>query len=475
MLVLAVLGARKDRLTGFALSLCALGLLLALGERSPVSFLLEQPPFRFFRYPEKYVVLVVLGCTVLAASGARALVTGLSRRRLIPLGVAAGLMAVALLITGAATDTARELFTSILQAASTRAEPSGPLENAARSVGTALCFTALMLGLAAMALRKPGSRAVAMGALALVAVDLLWTARKTVWLGPASLYQEPALAARLRELAGSPPTRVFRMDKALRASAPPSRDLEGLIRLREWEHQTLKSNLSGVFGLEEVTSYSAVDLRRWTGLMGVFARRPQMVAELYAGCLLLTSAQAAQSVGPGEQVLLTEPSLGLAVTKLSECPQRLRTVTRTTAVASLEDALARLGSGKVDTRQEALVEGGTSSTYGPAEVGRVELGARSARAGVVAPAGGTFVVFAATAYPGWTATVDGNEVPVRVVNGALMGLEVPEGSHQVELSFTDPGFSSGLQATLAGVLVLVLLALVSSRGQDTRAEEPAPA
>jgi hypothetical protein len=475
VLALAVLGARKDRLTGFALSLCLLGLLLALGERSPVSFLLEQPPFRFFRYPEKYVVLVVLGCAVLAASGARALVSGFSRARLIPLGVAAALMACALLFTGAATETALELFASILRAASTRADPSGPLENAASSVGTALFFTALLLGLAALALRKPGSRAVAVGALALVAGDLLWTARKTVWLGPASLYDKPALAARLEELVGSPPTRLFRMDRALRASAPPSRDHEGLVRLREWEHGTLKSNLSGVFGLEEVTSYSAVDLRRWTALMGVLARQPQQVAELYAGCLLLTSAQAAQAVGPGEQVLHTEPSLGLAVTKRSECPQRLRTVARTTAVASLDEALARLGSGNVDTRQEALVEEGTSNTYGPAEVGSLELGPRSARARVVAPAGGTFLVFATNAYPGWTAAVDGNEVPVRIVNGALMGLEVPEGSHQIEFSFTDPGFHSGLQATLAGVLVLVLLGLVSRRGQGARPEEPAPA
>jgi uncharacterized membrane protein YfhO len=68
--------------------------------------------------------------------------------------------------------------------------------------------------------------------------------------------------------------------------------------------------------------------------------------------------------------------------------------------------------------------------------------------------------------------VDGSEVPVSIVNGALMGLEVPEGSHQVELSFTDPGFHSGLQATLAGVLVLVLLGLVSRRGQDAPQAQP---
>ncbi|WNG50315.1 YfhO family protein [Archangium minus] len=473
VLVLAVLGAKRDRLTGFALSLCALGLLLSLGERSPVSFLLEHPPFRFFRYPEKYVILIVLGCAVLAASGARALVNGPSKKRLIPIAVAAAFMVGALLFAGIAQESAQGLFASLLQAPNPQAA-IGPLENAASSVGTSLFFMATMGVLVALALKKPGSRTVALGVLALVAVDLLWTARKTVWLGPASLYDEPALAARLKELAGSPPTRLFRMDKQLKSSAPPSRSPEGLVNLREWEAGTLKSNLSGVFGLEEVSSYGAVELQRWKALMEVFAQRPQKVAELYAGCLLLTSTMVAGAIGPGEQLLVSEPSLRLAVTKLTECPQRLRTVTRTTAVADMNEALARMASGNVDTKQEALVEGGTTKTYGPAEVGNVELGPRSARARVVAPAGGTFLVFATNTYPGWTATVDGNEVDVRAVNGALMGLEVPEGAHQIEFTFTDPAFHSGLQATLAGVLLLLLLLFVSRRGPDTQEEAPAP-
>ncbi|PTL84051.1 YfhO family protein [Vitiosangium sp. GDMCC 1.1324] len=474
VLALAVLGVRRDRLTGFALTLCALGLLLALGERSPVAFLLEHPPFRFFRYPEKYVVLVALGCAVLAASGARALISGPSWRRLIPIAVAAVLMGGALVFARGVPESALELFASILREANMRADPSGPLESAVRSVGASLLFTLALLVLAALALRKRGGRAVAVGVLALVAMDLLRTTRKTVWLGPASLFREPAIAARLKEQTGSPPARLFRLDKQLKASAPPSRSPEGLIQLREWELGTLKSNLSGAFGLEEVTSYSAVELRRWRALMDAFAQQPQKVAELYAGCLLLTSSQAAQAGGAGEEVVLSDPSLGLAVTKRSECPQRLRTVTRTTAVADLDEALARLTSGSVDLKQEALVEGGTTKTYGPAEVSGLELDPRSARARVVAPAGGTFLVFATNSYPGWTATVDGNEVPVQVVNGATMGLEVPEGSHQVELEFTDPNIQSGLQATIAGALLLGLLFVSRRREPEAPPEAPTP-
>lgn len=474
VLALGVLGVRRDRLTGFALTLCVGGLLLALGERSPVSFLLEHPPFRFFRYPEKYIVLVAFGCAVLAASGARALVTAPSRRRLVPILGAAVLMLGALVFAWAAPDSARALSASVLQAANTRAEPNGPLESAVRAVGTSLVFTLALLGLAFLALRKPGLRAVAMGVLALVAVDLLWTARETVWLGPASIYREPEVATRLKALTGASPARLFRMDKPLKGSAPPSRNYEGLVQLREWELGTLKSNLAGVFGLEEVTSYSAVELRRWRALMDAFAQRPQKVAELYAGCLLLVPPQAVPTSGPGSETLVSEPALGLAVTKLPDCPARLRTVTRTTAVADLDEALAKLVSGNVDTNQEALVEGGASRTYGPAQVGDVELGARSARARVVAGAGGTFLVFATNAYPGWTATVDGNEVPVRVADAALMGIEVPEGAHQIELSFTDEAFSSGLQATVAGLVLLGLLLFVAKR-REAQAEQASPA
>jgi uncharacterized membrane protein YfhO len=80
---------------------------------------------------------------------------------------------------------------------------------------------------------------------------------------------------------------------------------------------------------------------------------------------------------------------------------------------------------------------------------------------VVAPAGGTFLVFATAFYPGWRATVDGNEVAVQATNGAVMGLEVPEGTHQVELTFTDPGFGTGLLSTLLGLLVLAGLWFVT--------------
>ena len=46
-------------------------------------------------------------------------------------------------------------------------------------------------------------------------------------------------------------------------------------------------------------------------------------------------------------------------------------------------------------------------------------------------------------YPGWEATVDGTRVPVYTADFLLRGVEVPPGTHHVEMSYTAPGARSG--------------------------------
>ncbi|MFY0580849.1 YfhO family protein [Cystobacter fuscus] len=473
VLVLAVLGVRRERFSGFALTLCAVGVLLALGQKSPLSFLLAAPPLSFFRYPEKYVVLVALGCAGLAASGARAVLAGVSRRWLAGLGAGALLLGALLGFTWARPSTAVTWATGLLGLATGDGSHHGVIAGlAARSLGTSLCFMAGMLALAALASRHPTHRALPAALLLLVAGDLLWTARATVFVGPTSLYQEPEIVGRLREEVGSPPTRLFRQDKPLKANAPPSRSLEGLIHLRHYELATLKSNLAGVFGLEEVTSYGAVELWRYRAFMDVLAARSELVGRLYGACLWTTSSAPGSTSG-AELVSILQGPDRLDVKRLSGCPPRLRTASRTTAVPDQSEALRALSTGSVDGLENVAVEEGTSRSYAPAQVDAVELGPRNARARVVAGVGGTFLVFATTSYPGWSATVDAEETPVLTVDGALMGIEVPEGTHQVDFEFTDPGLSSGIQASLAAALVLALLLVLSRRSTGAAAQTEA--
>jgi uncharacterized membrane protein YfhO len=75
---------------------------------------------------------------------------------------------------------------------------------------------------------------------------------------------------------------------------------------------------------------------------------------------------------------------------------------------------------------------------------------------------GGIVVFAEICYPGWTATVDGEEQPLGSVNYVLRALQVKPGKHEVVLSFFPKSIDrTETIAYLAyGLLVLILLALV---------------
>lgn len=58
-------------------------------------------------------------------------------------------------------------------------------------------------------------------------------------------------------------------------------------------------------------------------------------------------------------------------------------------------------------------------------------------------------------FPGWTATVDGEAVDVRRVDGLLLGVPLPAGDSRVELSYSAPGLTAGAVVSTVTVLVLV--------------------
>ena len=61
-------------------------------------------------------------------------------------------------------------------------------------------------------------------------------------------------------------------------------------------------------------------------------------------------------------------------------------------------------------------------------------------------------------YPGWSATVDGEPVPIERVDYLLRGVLVPAGAHRVEFSYEPASFRAGWIISLLG-LVGVLAAL----------------
>jgi hypothetical protein len=86
---------------------------------------------------------------------------------------------------------------------------------------------------------------------------------------------------------------------------------------------------------------------------------------------------------------------------------------------------------------------------------RIELQTANAQPG--------FLVLSEIYYPGWEAWVDGQRAPVERVNFTLRGVELSPGEHRVEFIFRSPSFRNGAAWLLAGVMLLLLGALIVRR------------
>jgi hypothetical protein len=95
--------------------------------------------------------------------------------------------------------------------------------------------------------------------------------------------------------------------------------------------------------------------------------------------------------------------------------------------------------------------------------------------------GGT-LTFARLAWPGYTARVDGAELPVRQGPAGLLTVDVPAGAHELTLAWSPPAIGSSVLVALLGAALAVGHAIAravrrrrSGRPDPVSAEPPAPA
>jgi uncharacterized membrane protein YfhO len=74
-----------------------------------------------------------------------------------------------------------------------------------------------------------------------------------------------------------------------------------------------------------------------------------------------------------------------------------------------------------------------------------------------APKGSALVV-AENFYPGWRATVDGKPATVERADLVLMGVPLPEGARNVELTFKSDTYETGKLVTIVAILAAIALA-----------------
>jgi hypothetical protein len=141
------------------------------------------------------------------------------------------------------------------------------------------------------------------------------------------------------------------------------------------------------------------------------------------------------------------------------------------------DPAADLGT--IDPAKTALVDVLTepiSGEAGTATIIRDYAGRIMIRTAAPAP---QLLVLAERFHPGWRAQADG--VPLHVVRayGDFMGMVVPAGAHTVRLTFEPASFRYGVMMTVAGLAVLLAVALGfgrrSARDASLDQSSPAPA
>jgi hypothetical protein len=74
-----------------------------------------------------------------------------------------------------------------------------------------------------------------------------------------------------------------------------------------------------------------------------------------------------------------------------------------------------------------------------------------------------YVVLSDTWYPGWRATLDGRPTPIQRANLMFRALHVPQGSHNLHLTYRPESYVWGLGTSLGTLLIVILGGLLSIR------------
>lgn len=441
----------------FGLCAAGLGLFLALGARFWAGPLLAHvPPFSFFRYPEKYLVLAALGFSLVVASGIAALAQSARPWRALP-PVALALLALAL------AGPLDGLLEALARPAITRPGGRFPFEMVTASVGAsglhALAFAVAALLVVVLAARAVPPARAAWLMVGVVAADLASAAGPMVWTGPTELYTErPALAAVLPALSSQAPFRLFRDNARLERVAQTEGTYLGMAERRAFDVLTLKSAIGTVWGLEDLGSSSPVSLARQAALARALSSQPTRAYALYNACVAIAPAAGPLQGTPGA-TLARELARGVGVFTIAGCAPRLGFAQTVQAAQGLDEALAKVAATDFVPGRDAVVEGpwgGPAHSAARVTAARYEPSGRAVAA-VDAPEGG-LLVYAMGWFPGWGARADGRQLEARVVNGALVGVEVPPGAREVVFEFFPRALWPGAALSLAGVGALLTVA-----------------
>jgi Bacterial membrane protein YfhO len=123
------------------------------------------------------------------------------------------------------------------------------------------------------------------------------------------------------------------------------------------------------------------------------------------------------------------------------------------------DALPQVPAGTILVEHRPSFEP-VSGPIAPVRVARFEL--NDVEIVVDAPRAG-LLYCSESHMRGWTATIDGRDVPILAADYAFRAVEVPQGAHTVRFHYRPPGFIAGLLLSAAGVISMMACLLAPFR------------
>jgi hypothetical protein len=255
---------------------------------------------------------------------------------------------------------------------------------------------------------------------------------------------------------------------------------DGRILVLNWG---LYANVASYYGLDDVNGYDAIGRRRLTELMrlacpfpGGPIHWPIALFNCYdspvidiLGVRAVTSAHALKA--ERLELVSSPPSGGFLYRNTLALPRSFvpEGVVRAT---DLPHALEIARTSPPDPHRQALIEappdvplvaGAGSVRYRRPGPSHIVLDAKMKKAGVIVVSEGWD--------PGWRAAIDGVNTPVYPCDIALMGFQVPSGTHRVDLVFRPQSWSLAVALWLSGLVAVVGL-LAAGRRRSQPANEP---
>ena len=481
-LALAVCGSLpgpRSAARRWALVLCGVGVFVALGAFNPaVRAALALPGASVLRYPVKAWLLVALALSLLAGSGAERLLRG---GRRVPTIVFGGL---AVLYAGTFVAVAR--FGSLLveragALSGGRVLPEVLAVQPAR--WTAIALTGLLFVLAALAVVRlvRAERAVAiLGVLLLGGTGVLLGPLVDIDATAAYRSDDPELAL---PAGVGPDNRIAH--GSLRGLFPGTGDASGFLRSLpdrrlHWLARLHARQLVPASGVAHGLRYAYNPSTEGLDTFTVFAlsravprlpddeHRVRLLQRTGVDRLVLDRALDG-SVDLGAPIATLPGALVPTRVWALDAPPAVRLAHVVREAPSLDAALEVLVGPDFDPATDVVVAGGASTHRGSEEGTPVSSARRPGTAVILAseaevldvetrsPDGGVLVTDRAW-LPLWTARIDGIETPVRVVDGFLLGVDVPAGVRRVRFEVDRRPFRVGIVLSVAGLLLLVGIA-----------------